>query len=191
VKYRVDKETRSEELPAQPAVNVSRASGTEIDLRIAAPPRRVLKLDSVSGSVRAVGAPKMLEFKFENPAKLMTQKFDGVTVKASATTQTEKRWSIAIEVEHPPGTLVDVQSFQGPDLRNFLFYRVWLSWNKNKMELEPTSEASGGAGVIYHFEARNGSPLPSKDADVTLHFRTPNRVVAFTAPFELRDLPLP
>jgi hypothetical protein len=179
------------DVPRQPARDVSGLSATEIDLRMAAPPRRVEKIDTLSGTIRAIGAPKTLEFKFARPAKMMTQQLEGVTVKASVGTQTAKRWSVAIEVEHPKGAVIEMDSFERETtLKNFLYQRVWLTWNKS--EWEPSGAAPTDRGIQYHFEAKNdGQPLPARDADVTLHFRTPNRVAAFTVPFELRDLPLP
>ena len=64
---------------------------------------------------------------------------------------------------------------------------------KKTFELDKSQEGPGKEpnGMVYTFEPRGPTPLPAKDAEVTLHYLTPNRVVAFTVPFTFADLPLP
>jgi hypothetical protein len=184
---------KNEGLPRQPVRTVIDTSATDFELRMKAPPRAVAKLNLVTGTIRAVGAPKMLEFAFTKPAKTMTQEIEGVTVTAKVVSQTKSLWLIELDVVHRKGSLIDVQSFENADLLKFKFHRVWLVWNKGAQEMlagndpQPTE-----TGMRFSFDAtRTASPLPAKDSDVVLHFRTPNRIMTFNVPFEFRDLPLP
>lgn len=183
---------QSEMLPGQPVRKVSGVTATDFELRSNAPPRAVGKLDAVTGTFRAVGAPRILDFKFEQPSKFMKLEIDGVIAKIKVTSQSPSRWSVDVDFEHPKDALLDVQSFENNDLFLFKYQGVFLKWNQQKNEMRPTSKDLTETGIRYHFDAKEaGQKLPAKDGDVVLHVHTPNRVVAFTVPFEFRDLALP
>ena len=189
---------RSEILERESARPVSGACATEIELRMPAPDRATAKVDSLKGSIRVIGVPKMLEFAL---AKLKTDKIveqEGVKVSLTFVNQkSPKRWSVDVLTVYPEGAIVGLDSFQQTWRDG---NRVWLSWGtdpktKRPYELEPSGQspldAAVGTKIQYHFPPRGETPLPPRNADVTLRYRTPNRVVAFTVPFEFRDLPLP
>jgi hypothetical protein len=77
--------------------------------------------------------------------------------------------------------------------------RIWLEWadlkTKTVRKLEPSGEApladGRGTKLRHEFTPLEKTPLPPAGAEVTLRYRTPNRVAAFSVPFEVRDLPLP
>jgi hypothetical protein len=189
---------RSEILERESARPVSGGCATEIELRMPAPDRATAKVDSLKGTIRVIGVPKMLEFAL---AKLTTDKIveqEGVKVSLTYVNQkSSKRWSLDVLTVYPEGAIVGLDSFQQTWRDG---NRVWLSWGtdpktKRPYELEPSGQspqdAPVGTKIQYHFTPRGETPLPPLTADVTLRHRTPNRVVAFTVPFEFRDLPLP
>ena len=82
------------------------------------------------------------------------------------------------------------------------FNKVWNTCicnpkTKQPYELESRpseqdpQESKEGTKMRYHFTSRADTPLPPIGAEVTLRYRTPSRLVAFTVPFEFRAVPLP
>jgi hypothetical protein len=78
--------------------------------------------------------------------------------------------------------------------------RVWLAWTdaktKRTYEVEPSGEAPLASTATmtktrYYFSVREKMALPPQGVQVSLRYRTPNRVEVFTVPFSFRDLPLP
>jgi hypothetical protein len=102
-------------------------------------------------------------------------------------------------IEYPMGAIIDLESFQQQSA--FDKNRIWLEWTDaktkmlRKLEQDPnrqeTLNSSTGTKIRFHFVPGEKALLPPAGADVTLHYRTPNRVAAFTVPFDFRDLPLP
>jgi hypothetical protein len=188
---------RRDAVSRQPARNVAGTSAADIELTANAPPRAQKEILALKGKLRAVGAPKTLEFEFAKFAGSMSQSQDGVKVSAKVVSQTVTRWSIDVEAEHSKDAVIKVQSFEEPALREFLYQRVWLTWTDARTRKTHVIEKSGEAdsqrttGVVYTFLPKTDAPLPPPDADVTLHFRTPNRVVPITAAFSFQNLPLP
>jgi hypothetical protein len=189
---------RSENLERESARPVSGASATEIELRMPAPDRGTAKIDSLKGTIRVIGVPKMLEFALTNLATDQIIEQQGIKVSLTYVNQkSSKRWTVDLLTVYPEGAIVGLDSFQQTWRDG---NRVWLSWGtdpktKRPYELEPSGQspqdATVGTKIQYHFTARGETPLPPLNAGVTLRYRTPNRVVAFTVPFEFRDLPLP
>jgi hypothetical protein len=187
-----------DKLDRQAARPVAGMSATEIDLAMKAPPRTVPTITELKGSIRVIGAPKMLEFAF-NKLKLDRGPIVQDDVKVSLTfvnVKSPTRWTVEMLTVYPPGAIVPLESYQSWMDNN----RVWLSWGlhpktKKPYELEPTGQSpqdsSEGTKIRYEFTPRGNTPLPSINADVTLRYRTPSRVVAFTVPFEFKALPLP
>lgn len=184
---------RQETVERQGIRPVAGMGATEIELLLKAPERRVQQIDSLKGTIRVIGAPKMLEFTFAKPAAGTKGEQEGVKVRLADVKQMPKRWEVELETEYPEGAIVKLESFQSWMHNN----RVWLAWTdaktKNTVELEPREETPGrkGPGIVYLFTPRPDAPLPPQGANVMLHYRTPNRVVAFTVPFVFQDLPLP
>jgi hypothetical protein len=190
IAYQANRRAVREDLPRQAADRVTGTRAVELNLRCNAPERSTAKLDALSGAIRAVAIPKMLEFQFAKPAENMKDEKDGVKVRVRAVKTDARQWAVDLEYEHPPGAFDILQSFERD---SWMFYnRVWLAWRDAKtqktVELDPAGESDSkvGPGTVYRFQ-----PAPPKDAVVTLHFRTANRVAAFTTPFSFRDLALP
>jgi hypothetical protein len=187
---------QSEKLERQAARPVSTVNATEIELSMKAPPRTVANISTLKGSVKVIGVPKMLEFEF-NHQKLAQQQEEVKVNVTFVNTKSPTRWTVDILTVYPPGAIVPLESFQQTWMEN---NRVWLSWGTDPKtnkpyELEPTGQspqdAKEGTRIRYHFMARPNVPMPPLSAKVALHYRTPNRVTAFTVPFAFENLPLP
>ncbi len=161
-----------------------------------APARNVAALDSLKGELHVIGAPKMLEFKFAQLTAGQKDEQEGVKVRLSDVKQTAKLWAFEIATEYPKGAIVDLESYQSWMDNN----RVWLTWtdpkSKRTYEIEPSGEApqpaaAGRTKIRYYFSVREKMTLPPKGVEVSLRYRTPNRVEVFTVPFAFQDLPLP
>jgi hypothetical protein len=193
---------RVEQESASPVFE-SAASATEVDLRMNAPDRTTARIDSVQGTIRVIGVPKMLEFavpKLKKGTGTPVEEQEGVKVRVTEVNwnygKADPRWTVDVLTEYPQGAMAPLESFQSWTHYN----RVWLSWGtdpktKKPYELDPTGrkplDTSVGAKARYQFTPRQGTPIPPPGADVTLRYRTPNRVVSITVPFAFRDLPLP
>ncbi len=186
-----------ENLARQVSYAVDGKSASPLEFQFASPERATRSLDYAKGTIRAIGAPKMLEFRFaklEAKASLQEEK---VRVAIPEVTKNPTRWSVDVATVYPKDAILPFESFQENDW--MLNNRVWLSWIDSKTNLRNTLEPTGwspqaakeGIRMRHHFEARTAAPLPPSNAEATLHVLTPNRVVAFTVPFELQDLPLP
>jgi hypothetical protein len=174
-----------------------------IKVTMTAPPRATATLDSLSGTIRVIGVPKVLEFNFaklkdKNP--ILNDMKDDVKVSVTSVEARKTRWSVEVETVHPPGALFKLQSFEEPVLQDQS--RAWLTWGRNpktkqpyELESRPSEqdpqESKEGTKMRYHFTARADTPLPPPGAEVTLRYRTPSRLVAFTVPFEFRNVALP
>ena len=178
------------------------AGATKIELSAPAPPRAAMRIDSIKGEIRVVGAPKMLEFTFDKLGPL-TQKNpreaeqEGVTIRLSEVKQFANRWQVTLQIVNPPGAISGLESFQLPYWTNN--NRLWLTWTDPQTKRTSTLEPSGdsyqdtkdGRIINFTFTPQGDTPLPPKTAAVTLRYRTPNRVLAFTVPFEFQNLALP
>lgn len=194
------RETQS--LERQPMKSVAGAGATEIDLRMAAPERTVQKIASLTGEVRIIAAPRMMEFKFDKLKAMSADKprdaedQEGVKVRLLEVKQAQAGvpWKVRLLLTYPAGALVPLESYQFWYGNN----RVWLSWvdpQTLKTRLLETTEqyenAQGSALVTMTFAPSETTPLPPANVNVTLHLRTPSRVSAVMVPFAFRDLPLP
>ncbi|MBI1831632.1 MAG: hypothetical protein HYR84_09305 [Planctomycetes bacterium] len=188
-------------LEGQEKYNVSAKTTERIEIPMPAPPRRTAKLDALTGTLRVIGVPKMLDFALAKVKPDASAMHDGVTVRVPAAKwetdgKKTRRISIEVEIAHPPGAIVSVGSFEERDLVNLNHVSLaWIDpWTSKKHEWMPTGRGApkkSKTGATYHFEASDGAPLPPPSAEPTLHVRTPNRVAPFMVPFALRDLPLP
>ena len=184
-----------EKVERQSARPVAGVSATEIELTTKAPPRVVAEIAALKGTIRVIGAPKMLEFAFDKLDVKPIVK-EGVEVRLSYVNKKSNRWTVEVLSEYPSGAIVPLESFQSWMDNN----RVWLSFGmdpktKRPYELEPSGQSpqdsKTGTKIRYEFTPRGDVPLPALNANVTLRQRTPNRVVAFTVPFKFEHLPLP
>jgi hypothetical protein len=186
---------KKEQLERQTPRSVAGTSAAEIELRLQAPPRNVARIDALTGELNVIGAPKMLEFKFANLAAGQKAEQEGVKASLADARQNPLLWSFDIVTEYPKGALVELESYQSWMDNN----RVWLAWTdaktKRTYEIEPTGESPQntptGTRIRYYFSVQGKSALPPRGVEVELRYRTPSRVIAFTAPFSFRDLPLP
>lgn len=177
--------------------SVAGSTATEVELRMKAPDRTSPALASLTGTFEVIGPPKMVDFAFPKLAPIKqgesprTLKDDGVQVSLTYADLKPTRWSIDVEMVYSPRSMVSFESFQADSWR--ANNRVWLTWGKHK--LEPSSQSTEtsklGTKLRYNFLPKGDTPLPAKGTDITLTYRTPNRVVAFAVPFAFRDLPLP
>ncbi len=184
----------NESIPRQARGSVAGATATEIELSMKAPERSSPALAALTGSIEVVGPPRMLDFAFTKlaPIKKDAQvlKQDGVEVRLVYAELGKTRWSVDLDLADPDGVRM-LESFQADAWR--ANNRIWLSWGEH--QLEPTGgyaeKSKVGTRIRAIFEAKGDTPLPPRGAEVTLRYRTPNRVAAFVAPFAFRDLPLP
>ncbi len=188
---------RTEKIDRQAMRSVAGTGATEFEVRLPAPPRAVMQIDSLKGELRVIGAPKMLDFTFEkikdNDAR--SAKREGVEVEVGVLKKTATRWSLLLTIKNPRGAIAPLESFQSW-LDNNRLTLTWIDPQSKKVKtLEPINEVQEGDGetmkIHFDFTARPDTPLPPRSADVTLRYRTPNRVVAFTVPFAFENLPLP
>jgi hypothetical protein len=184
---------QTEKLERQASRPVAGVNASEIELSMKAPPRSVAAISALKGSIKLIGVPKMLEFEFNNKKLMQTQEQVKVNV-TFVNTKSPTRWTVDIVTTYPAGAIVPLESFQSWTQHN----RVWLTWGTDPKtgkpyELEPVGQAplSSDEGTRYHFMARANVPMPAIGANVTLRYRTPSRVIAFTAPFAFENLPLP
>lgn len=180
-----------EKLDRQSARSVSDTCADEIVLDMTAPARAAAKIDSLTGVLRVVSAAKMLEFQFVKASKGSQAKQEGVKLNVSALKRTAARWTVELSIENPHDAREHLESYQSWLDNN----RIWLTWGTHRLEADPNAGEQQDTGrtakLRYEFVPRGKTPLPPLDAEVTLHYRTPSRVVAFAVPFEFRDLPLP
>lgn len=180
---------------------VANKTAERIEIPTPAPPRTTAKLNSLTGRLRVIGVTNTLDFAFAKVKADVTAVKDGVTVripivKTEVVSKRTSRISVEVEIAHPEGALVAVDSFEEADLVNL--NRVSLTWTDPRTSkthmLSPTGRGApkkSRTGVTYHFEARDDAPLPPPGVEPTLHVQTPARVAPFMVPFDFRDLPLP
>jgi hypothetical protein len=182
---------QSEKLERQTSRSVAGSCAAEIDLRMKAPNRAMMKLDSLEGELRVIGAAKMLEFTFAKVAKGSSAELEGVKVNVTAVKRLVGRWTIDLTIENSHDAREHLGSYQSWLDNN----RIWLRWGPQRLEADPNSGEQQDTGkkakLQYVFVPQGKTPVPPIEAEVTLHYRTPSRVVAFAVPFEFRDLPLP
>jgi hypothetical protein len=182
------RETLERESPAE----VAGTSATELDLRLKAPDRTTTHLDTLKGTIRVIGPPKMLDFAFMGlkPVQESTARhleIEKVKVSLTSVKQTPSRWTVDVLVEYPNGAIIPLDSYQRASW--MINNRIWLEWTDPKSKVVQKLEPSNERFLTEMKRQFVFSPPPS--AEVTLHYRTPNRILAFTVPFEFRDVRLP
>ncbi|MBI2806390.1 MAG: hypothetical protein HYX68_15530 [Planctomycetes bacterium] len=193
---------KAQKLARQGVLNVAGAGATDkIELRLLAPPRQQEEIKSLHGELRVLAPPRMLEFAFAGlkEKERRSAKQEGVIVTVAGLKKATKLWSLDLVIQNPEGAIPELESFRAQSwLDN---NRLWLTWTdprtKKKQTLMsgPFAEYRDGTSekmrIAFALEPSEKTPLPPPGADVTLHYRTPSRVTAFTVPFAFRDLPLP
>jgi hypothetical protein len=184
--------------------DVGGVGASEIELRFAAPNRKLLQITSITGKLSVLAAPKMLDVKFDKLKPIRTSGAreadtpEGVKVRLLEVAQARVGVPrlVKLSLAYPAGALVQLQSFQSSAL--YTNNRVWLSWydakSKKQLMLEGNQNfapSADGSQVTVSFAPSETTPLPPASANVTLHVRTPSRVAEVMVPFAFRDLPLP
>src|SRR5262245_8787728 len=126
--------SRKVELPGRTPIPVAGRVAVEDILHLPAPDRSSPKIDSLKGSLRAVGPTKMLTFVFDSKTAMLEQEGVKVTLKRP----TRDPWSVDVYIENPPG---------GP---KFESYQYWL--DNNTIHLE---KGEGDDKVIYRPNAQD------------------------------------
>lgn len=179
----------------QGKIPVAGHGAIEIPLRLPAPPRKVLELDELKGSITLLGPARMVTFTFANlqPGQAAAQQQDGVQVTLKPGTLKARPWSFDIGIVNPPG---------GPRLESFN-ESMWLANNvialkrtqggktetvEHTGEMQETGPVNiDRASLRYYFRDN----LPATPADWSLEYRTPGRIVDVTVPFSFKNIPLP
>jgi hypothetical protein len=185
-------------VPGRGPVPVTGRTAIELEVLGAAPDRSCPKLDAMDGTIWAVGPSKMLAFRFDKlalgkPNLLATQ--EGVTVRIVSIIRTGAALLVRVQVENPKG---------GPRFDTYQ-ETAWVENNRivlatgagaKKRSLSPTGTGdervtAQRADITYEFTDSGGQRLPASLEGWALHYETPGRIVELTAPFTLKDLPLP
>jgi hypothetical protein len=188
------------DLPGRAQIPVAGRIAVEDILRLPAPDRSSPRIDSLRGTCRVIGPVKMLTFSFD-PLKPAALEQELVKVTLKQVTPSPSHWAVDILIENPAG---------GP---TFESYQSWLDNNtihlekgnpleKGYLTIAATSEMeletpkATRAAIRYHFSVkdpmtpRNRAPS-GQPADWRLVYRTPGRIVAFSFPFEFKNVDLP
>ncbi len=172
----------------------------ELDVLAAAPDRTCPRIAVLEGTLWAVGPSKMLSFRFAKlvvakpgvKAELAQAVQEGVTVTIGPIRRQADAVLVTVAIENPRGS------------PGFESHQSWLENNRivlfhgtgaKKSSLAPTGtreEMRGnGARVVYEFAESPEQRLPDSLDGWTLAYETPGRIVELTAPFTLKELPLP
>lgn len=196
--YAAPKETpRTERTTSSGQAPIAGRAAAELDVRLPAPPRKYQSIESLKGTLRVIGPSKMLDFTFNKlrPIKkgdeARSEVQDGVKVTLTGLKTGSERWSVDVLIENPPGG-VKFESFQTStwlDNNRIALVRGNEKWIPEPDAEEPLAALTAArAHIRYHFRLKDRK---SSLADWTLKYRTPGRIVEVTAPFVIRDLPLP
>jgi hypothetical protein len=173
--------------------------GQRITVRLADVPRAARTIAKLEGSLKVVGAERMLRFEF---AKLVAGKEeskteDQVTVKVEPGDDVKAGsdlWTFRITLEYPEG---------GPQLESFES-AAWLvengafllsADNKRRLDMnggsEVVTQTERRAVVKYRWVPQGDEKDLGKPADWKLVVRTPSRLIEVPVKFKLENIPLP
>jgi len=179
------------EIVGQGKESVAHHRAAEITLRMPAPARKVLEVESLAGELRLTGPSKMLDFVFPNASSAKSISQEGVTVATKPGARNP--WAFDIAIRNPPG---------GPVFESF---QSWLDNNRIQLERtlngrtevwRPDANAEEVLGMLtaenaalrYVFEGTQGKAPASQ---WSLRYRTPGRIVELPVRFQFGNLPLP
>ena len=173
--------------------------GQRISVRLVDVPRSARTIKKLEGSLKVVGAERMLRFEY---AKLVAGKEesktqDQVTVKVEPQDDVKAGsdlWTFRITLEYPEG---------GPQLESFES-AAWLvengafllsTNNKRRLDMnggsEVVTQTERRAVVKYRWVPQGDEKDLGKPADWKLIVRTPSRLIEVPVKFKLENIPLP
>lgn len=166
--------------------------GTEIELRLKAPPRTVLALQKLEGTLSVIGPLEMLTARFAKLAP-RTEKINGIEVALQRFSIEEKnRWLVEMRVTQPAG---------GP---SFESYQSWIANNRLLLERRGSGDKFDGevtetilemtqtrAVIQYNLVEKAGGQRLGQPADWTLTYRTAGRIIEAQVPFRFQEVQLP
>jgi hypothetical protein len=183
--------------PGQGQVPVDGRTAVEIDLPAPAPERQKARFAHLKGTLAVIGPTKMLTVRFPGLKVQKQVPEQGITVALTRLTPLDTdHWQVEVALTYPPGG-PKFESFQSWLVNN----RIWLEKgtgpSRKRFLPRPADQridllTPTRAVIQYHFvEEGLKTPRLGSPADWTLVYQTPGRIVEVTAPFELKDLPLP
>jgi hypothetical protein len=173
--------------------------GQRITVRLADVPRAARMISKLEGSLKVVGAERMLRFEFPKlvGGKEEAKTEDQVTVKVEPGDDVKAGsdlWTFRITLEYPEG---------GPQLESFES-AAWLvengafllsADNKRRLDMnggsEVVTQTERRAVVKYRWVPQGDEKDLGKPADWKLVVRTPSRLIEVPVKFKLENIPLP
>jgi hypothetical protein len=173
--------------------------GGRLTVRLADVPRSSRTITKLEGSLRVVGAERMLRFDFAKleAGKPETKTEDQVSVKVEPAEDVKAGsdlWTFRITLEYPAG---------GPQLESFES-AAWMSNNdafllsadnKRRLDMnggsEVVAQTERRAVVKYRWVPQGDEKDLGKPSDWKLVVRTPSRLVEVPVKFKLEHIPLP
>jgi hypothetical protein len=173
--------------------------GQRINVRLADVPRAARTISKLEGSLKVVGAERMLRFEFPKlvAGKEEAKTEDQVTVKVEPGDDVKAGsdlWTFRITLEYPEG---------GPQLESFES-AAWLvengafllsADNKRRLDMnggsEVVTQTERRAVVKYRWVPQGDETDLGKPADWKLVVRTPSRLIEVPVKFKLENIPLP
>jgi len=159
---------------------------TDLSYSFQAPARDAERIDSLSGSLRAVIPGKVATFRFDRlgEAKTVRQRIGGATVTLEEVRRTGELWEVAVRVQFDDA---------GPALES---HRGWIFRNPAYLEkpvggavayerFETTRQTENEVGLAFLFAL--DEPL----GDFRFVYETPASVLVVDLPYVLKDIPLP
>lgn len=194
-------------LPGQPMVvtgngkgwlDVHGQSALEVDnLLIPAPPRAATAISSLKGEFAVIGPQRMETLKFTNlqqaaagtAAQQKVGKSTRVILKKLDVLD-KNLWQAEIELHYPEG-VPGFESYKNWTVNN----KIWLQNIKNKDIKVPGRDEENiihfdRAFIKYTFSEGKTIQL-GQPAQWHLYYRTPDRIIQVTVPFEFKNVPLP
>jgi hypothetical protein len=177
----------------------------EVDppLRLPAPDRSSRALASLKGTFSVIGPTKMLTVRFDDLGKAAKDgkprrqtPEEGITVTLSKLTVVDAdRWEVEMSLAYPPGG-PKFESFQSWLVNNQIYLESGSGSKKVRLRPRPADErvitlSASRAVIQYYFVEGSKGPRLGSPGNWSLVYETPGRILEVTAPFELKDLPLP
>jgi hypothetical protein len=173
--------------------------GRRLTARLADVPRSARTITKLEGSLRVVGAERMLRFEFPKlvAGKEESKTEDQVTVKIEPGDDVKAGsdlWTFRISMDYPEG---------GPQLESFES-AAWMADNdafllsadnKRRLDMnggsEVVTQTERRAVVKYRWVPQGDEKDLGKPSDWRLVVRTPSRLVEVPVKFKLENIPLP
>ena len=191
---------------ARGQASVDARNGIELRVRIPAPRRSAQRIGLLKGTLTATGAGKMIDFTFDELAKVarplkpesLKKTQEGITVQVRRFETDDvggKLWTVEMLLDYP-GSGPKFESFQSWFIQN----EIYLLKEKQGIEIRvphnaglETGDASETKAIIsYRFQDEPDKKIfLGEPGDWKLVYRTPGKFVDLPVPFEFKDVPLP